>query len=192
MVSPKSEIQGQRRALTFSLCGDFRGRTPLTRLIRQAVSGLLLDAGCDREAQSAGMLVAQELAENLVKYSRTSHTSFVATAQRLESEYVELSLETANDASAEEITRVQSLLAEVELRADPHSLYQERVASSSTRSRSELGLLRIVAESAMALSLRVEGERIHFFAKSGLLNVGLVTSAGPKPVPVQRKGESIR
>lgn len=187
-----SETPDQSRSLVFSLSGDFRGRTHLTRLIRQAVNGLLLDAGCDREAQSAGMIVAQELAENLVKYSRTPQTSFAAMVQRLESGHVELGLETANDATADEVTRVQALLAEIERCADASALYQERVASSSTRSRSELGLLRIVAESAMVLSLRVEGERVHFFVQSGRLNVGVMTSAGPKPLAFQRKGESIR
>lgn len=182
----------QSRALTFSLSGDFRGRTSLTRVIRQAVNGLLLDAGCDREAQSAGMIVAQELAENLVKYSRTSETYFAATVLRLESAHVSLSLETANDATAEEIARIQTLLTEVESRTDPNSLYQERIASSSTRSRSELGILRIVTESAMVVKLRVEGERVHFFAQSGPLNTAVLTSAGPRSLAFQRKGESTR
>lgn len=188
MVST-TEADERSRALTFCLSGDFRGRTQLNKVIRQAVTGLLIEAGCDREAQGAGMIVAQELAENLVKYSRTARTSFAATVRRLDHNRAELQLETANDSSADEVARVQSLLAEI-ARIDPSSLYQERIASSSARTRSELGLLRIVAEAAMGLRLSVDGERVHFSAQSGPLNVSMNASGGPRNQTIQHKGES--
>ncbi len=192
MASGDGESMEGTVPLTLSLNGDFRGRTQLVKLIRQAVIGLLVDAGCDREAQSSGMIVAQELAENLVKYSRSAHTSLTAAVRRLGAHQAQLVLDTSNDASGEEVSRVRQLLDEVESTRDPHSLYQERIASSSTRTRSELGLLRILAEGAMDLELEVEGERVHLHVRSSTLNVGTTPSANPKPIATSRRRESLR
>jgi hypothetical protein len=178
------------RPFTVSFSGDFRGRTQLVKVARQAVVGMLTEAGCDREAQSVGMIAAQELGENLVKYSRTAESSLTAHVHRLGSQHVEICFETENDASPEEIARVQALLAEVSVREVPDSLYQQRIASSSSRSRSELGLLRILTEASMSLELRVEGERVYLEAQSSSLNLAPTRTSGAKLAAASKESGS--
>lgn len=192
MAAPTPENPKRGAPLTMSFSGDFRGRTQLTKVVRQAVVGLLVEAGCDREAQSAGMIVAQELAENLVKYSRTPHTAFTARVSWLGALHAEVVLETTNDANPDELACVRALLTEMASRADPNSLYQERIASSSTRRGSELGLLRIVVEGAMKLELTIEGARLHLCARSDAFNLIPMTSAAPNAPTPRNKSERIR
>jgi hypothetical protein len=138
------------------------------------------------------MIVVQELAENLVKYSNSESATFTARLYQSGPQWAHLELETVNAASPEDVTRAQALLDEVALRGDPDSLYQERIASSSTRTRSELGLLRIVTEAATALRLQVEGERMHLYAKTGLLRVVEIGGADSQFLAPTRSGEGLR
>jgi predicted RNA-binding Zn ribbon-like protein len=103
---------------------------------------------------------------------------------------VEICFETENDASPEEIARVQALLAEVSVREVPDSLYQQRIASSSSRSRSELGLLRILTEASMSLELRVEGERVYLEAQSSSLNLAPTRTSGAKLAAASKESGS--
>ncbi len=171
-------VFGGADALTLSLCGDFRERSRLTKLVRQAVLDLLVEAQCDQEARSAGTIVAQELTENLVKYSNSDHSSLTVTVTQIgtgtgvgtrsDVRYVRLEVDTTNDAAREEINRVEQLLANVAQRDDLASFYQEHLATSSSRERSELGVLRLLLEAAMSLRLNVVGNRVHFHAEGEL------------------------
>jgi hypothetical protein len=173
---------------TLAVTSDFRGRTPLIKLLRHAVSALLSEAGCDPEGQNMAIMVAQELAENLVKYSQSAPASFSICVQRCGTDEVSLDLETVNDASHEEISRVQALLSEAGQRSDVESLYRERIATSSSRPRSELGLLRILTEGGMTLSMRTEGEQLRLRATSVPLSARALVPPDPLALAATREG----
>jgi hypothetical protein len=173
---------------TLTLTSDFRGRTPLIKLLRHAVTTLLSDVGCDPERQNMAIMVAQELAENLVKYSRSACASFSVCVHHRGTRGVSLEVETLNETSPDEIARVQALLNEAGERPDIIGLYRERIATSSSRPRSELGLLRILAEGGMTLSMRTEGQQLRLRAESVPLSARSLTAPEPMALAVVGKG----
>jgi hypothetical protein len=186
---PPLGVHGDDNSLTLSLRGDFRERSRLTKLVRQAVLNLLVEAQCDQEALSSGTIVAQELMENLVKYSNSDHSSLTVTVtqrgtgtgvvSRSDAHYVRLEVDTTNDAAREEIHRLEQLLANVAQRDDLASFYQERLATTSSRQRSELGLLRLPLEAAMSVQLNVVGNRVHLHAESELRTASTTSHLAP-------------
>jgi hypothetical protein len=189
---------GKTDSLALSLGGDFRERSRLTKLVRQAVLELLVEARCDQEALSSGTIAAQELIENLVKYSNSDHSSLTVTVthrgtrtgmvSRPDVHYVRLEVDTTNDATHEEIHRLEQLLATVAQRDDLASFYQERLATSSSRERSELGLLRLPLEAAMSVRLNVVGNRVHLHAEGELRTASTDSNLAP-PDETSNPGE---
>lgn len=175
---PTLGVVGRGGTLTLSLHGDFRGRSRFTKIVREAVRELLLEVQCAEEAQSAGTIVAQELTENLVKYSASDDSSLTVAVTRIETgaevgsgqgaRFVRLVVDTINDAERGELDRARRLLADVAQCSDLAAFYQEHLAASATRERSELGWLRLLVEAAMSVRLNVVGNRAHVHTEGDL------------------------
>lgn len=108
------------------------------------------------------VMAVQELAENLVKYSKgEASLSFELC---LDQDRTVARICTQNTASAEHIREVSELFSHIGSAADATSLYDEMVAASGEREGSRLGLIRVRAEAGLVLSCTIDGGRLSIAA----------------------------
>lgn len=109
------------------------------------------------------IMVAQELLENLVKYSREGR-SCIDFELYLDDDQPSCRITTRNNAELCHVAEVQGLIARVSNSDDPRALYDAMVASSGEREGSGLGLVRIRAEAGLFLSQSVQGSNLYIVA----------------------------
>jgi len=108
------------------------------------------------------VIAVQELAENLVKYSKgEASLSFDLC---LEQGQGVAKICTQNSASEEHLRQASEFFSRIGSAADATSLYDEMVAASGDREGSRLGLIRLRAEAGLVLSCTVDRERLSIVA----------------------------
>jgi len=107
-------------------------------------------------------MAVQELAENLVKYSKgDASLSFDLCLQQ---DQAVARICTQNSTTAEHLQEATELFSRIGSAPDANSLYDEMVAASGEREGSRLGLIRVRAEAGLALSCTVEAGRLSIAA----------------------------
>jgi hypothetical protein len=119
--------------------------------VRELVAESLADQS--EELREAAVMVASELAENLVKYGHG--TGGVDSGRvRIEVSATDVTILSENGAPPEQASRVQAVIGKMQGR-DVAQLYMDRLTEMAARpgeAESELGLLRIAFEGGFALT----------------------------------------
>jgi len=105
-------------------------------------------------------MAAQELAENLVKYSSGSEVSLSAELLGVEGDAV-LQLRARNHSTPDQLRAVEAKLRELTGASDPIELYDRLIRESAPHAdRSGLGLARIRAEGEFDLDYAIDGDEL--------------------------------
>jgi hypothetical protein len=133
--------------------------------VRQAVGAVLHDESED--LREAAVMVASELAENLVKYGQpVDGEDSGRIAIEVADGYVSISSE--NGTTVEEAAKVQALVQSIGDAPDVQGLYLTRLTKMATTpgdSASELGLLRIAFEGRFSLTAEYKAPRLLLIAR---------------------------
>lgn len=152
LANPEMTVLDVAFAPKWEMIGDLR------RLVHRTLGHLKLD----EDAASAAALAAHELLENAVKYGQGPVRFRVTVDER--GQQLE-SLEVENDATPEDVVRLEGALSALRGASDPlahyHALMVRALESPGT---SGLGLARIGAEAGLALHCRVQNGRVTTFA----------------------------
>jgi hypothetical protein len=105
------------------------------------------------------VVAVQELLENLVKYSDSGVSELDFELCLLDGEPT-VRIGTLNHASEPHLSEATRMLERTISAPDPGELFQALVASSGERKGSGLGLVRLRAESGLALSYAVENDQL--------------------------------
>ena len=127
--------------------------------VRRSVSELLREE--PRELQSAGLLAASELAENVLKFGRASSDSLDgAVSFRMQDN--ELRIGSENGAAPERSREVAALIERIASCTDRELLYVERLNCMLRGNASDcgFGLIRIAHEGSFALSCRYDEPKL--------------------------------
>jgi len=148
---------------SLSFVAGFAGRVRLVSSSRQLIAELC-SAYLEPTDQSAALVMAaQELLENLAKYSVDGDASFEFSLAMHEGA-PRVRIRTCNAASAEHLAQAAELLDSIASSAEPVALYDDWVASSGEREGSRLGLIRLRAEACLSLAHTIEAGRLHIEA----------------------------
>jgi hypothetical protein len=149
------------------LVADFKARPALVSSARQLIAELC-SAYLEPSDQAAALVMAaQELLENLAKYSTDDHTCF-EFALGLKEGRPEVAMGTSNAATTEHLAEASSLLGRIADAAEPVALYDEWVAASGEREGSRLGLIRLRAEAGLTLTHEIEQGRLALFVRAAV------------------------
>lgn len=133
--------------------------------VRETVAGAL--GGHPEELRDAAVMVASELAENLVKYG---HPVDGDNSGRITIEASDgvVTIVSENGASRAEAEKVLALARSIEGASDVRALYVARLMSMATApgdAASELGLLRIAFEGGFGVTAEYDAPRLRLVAK---------------------------
>jgi hypothetical protein len=132
------------------------------RLVHSA-RGLIVEvcSECLESPDTTQQLVtaAQELLENLVKYSGDGQAELDFELVVLEGQPT-ARIGTQNTASPSHLAEAEQVLRQVIAAPDPVELFDSMVAQSGERHGSGLGLARLRAEAGLALTYAVEDDRL--------------------------------
>lgn len=138
-----------------SLPGE-RMVSAISRLILEFCRGFIDDPDVADRFQMA----AQELAENLAKYSAGNKVSLTAEL-RISPLGSVLELQAKNHSTPEQLKEVGQRLAELTTAADPIALYDRLIRETAPhQDGSGLGLARIRAEGALNVDYSIEGSEL--------------------------------
>jgi hypothetical protein len=118
-------------------------------------------ASCDPEVREGAVMVASELAENLVKYGTGLQGDDSGTVT-IDVASDAVTIRSINGATVEQADKVRGLIAETH-GEDPARLYMSRLAELARRPGEvacELGLLRIAFEGGFELSVEYAAPRL--------------------------------
>lgn len=136
--------------------------------VRDAVNEVLRDHPA--ELRQSAVMVASELAENLVKYGHAiDGEDSGRVAIEVQNGFVSVTSE--NGTTAEEAKKVDALVRAMAAADDVQALYLERLtrmAETPGDSASELGLLRIAFEGQFTLACDYTPPRLRLVATRGL------------------------
>jgi len=114
----------------------------------------------DQDMADRFYMAAQELAENLVKYSSGSEVSLAAELLGMEGDAV-LQLRAQNRSTPDQLRAVEAQLKELAHASDPVELYDRLIRESAPHpDRSGLGLARIRAEAEFDLDYEIDGDQL--------------------------------
>jgi hypothetical protein len=151
-LSSNVPVWGASLGLSF----DFQRRTSYVSAVRQLLVELCRAELGSASETSTWIMVAQELLENLAKYSTPPRASFefelAAPDGRPRARLV-----TRNFAAPEDLEPASALLERIVRSDNPSALYDELVAASNAQGYSRLGLIRIRAEAGLELAYSVQG-----------------------------------
>lgn len=148
---------------SFSLVAGFAGRPALVSCSRQVIAELCAAYLEPTDRSAALVMAAQELLENLAKYSVDGDASFDFSLA-LESGTPTVRIRSRNATSHDHLSEATQLLERIAYAAEPVALYDDLVAASGEREGSRLGLIRLRAEAGLSLSHRVEAGRLQIEA----------------------------
>jgi hypothetical protein len=118
-------------------------------------------ASCPPDVREGAIMVASELAENLVKYGTGLHGDDSGTVT-IDVAADAVTIRSVNGATPEQAEKVQALIADTQ-GDDPARLYMERLVELARRPGEvacELGLLRIAFEGGFTLSAEYASPRL--------------------------------
>ena len=154
-------------AVTMTALSNSRLVTALSALICEFCRGLISDP----QVVSRFHMAAQELAENLVKYS-VGREVRLAAALTGTAENAELSLRATNRSTPAQLDQVERCLAALVKAADPTAHYDRLLREAAPREEgSGLGLARLRAEGELNVDYSIEGD---------LLTISVHASVGPR------------
>lgn len=136
---------------------------PSERLV-SAISQLVCDF-CqmvlqDFDESSKFYMAAQELAENITKYSTTNRVSLEVEIVETDTGHV-LQIRTRNQSSPENLTEVERRLHELKHTNDPIELYDRIIEETAPlEGVSGLGLARIRAEGGLEFDYHIDGDEL--------------------------------
>lgn len=143
-------------AVTFSAFPSERMVGAISRLILEFCKGLVDDS----DVADRFHMAAQELAENLVKYSSGPRVSLKAELRTLADGAV-LEIQAKNQSSREQLFQVEKRLAELTTTDDPVKLYDRLILESAPSDEgSGLGLARIRAEGELDVDYSIDGDEL--------------------------------
>lgn len=146
--------------VSLRLSASFTGDMALVSSARQLITELCA-VYLEPSDRSAGLVMAaQELLENLAKYSLQGDASFDFELGAHDGPPT-AKIRTSNAAAAEHLGQAVHLLERIASSVDPDALYDEWVATSGERDGSRLGLIRLRAEAGLRLTHRVDAGRLH-------------------------------
>lgn len=132
---------------------SFGGRRHLVASTRALIVGV-----CEEQLEPADCaqvaMVAQELLENLAKYSDGARAR-LSFALSVDAQRAEARIATSNAATPAHLARAEQLLRRMIEAPDPSDSYQQLVAACGEREGSGLGLARIRAEAGMELAFSI-------------------------------------
>ena len=138
---------------TCKVLREQRGVTEARRFAELAVSY------CDDVCREAAVMVATELAENIVKYGTTHAGPFAGTISiRLQGRALHV-IASNEVASPEDAEAVKEAIARIAASSDVKTLYRSRLADlfkNPELPRAQLGLLRAAYEGGFRLSCKYE------------------------------------
>lgn len=133
--------------------------------VRETVAGVL--DGQPDDLRDAAVMVASELAENLVKYGHsTDGEDSGRVAIEVSDGFVTITSE--NGTSREQAEKVLTLVRSIEGSPDVQSLYVSRLMSMAAApgdGASELGLLRIAFEGGFDITASYQAPRLRLVAR---------------------------
>jgi hypothetical protein len=155
-----------------SLTMEFRPSIEGIDATRRFLSDMALEHLCDGEWTSRVALVAQELLENVVKYSVDGAAALAVDVVPAEDANV-ISVRVRSRGRAGHVTVLQQLVGEIAEAVDPMAYYVETMRKSAGRDEgSGLGLARIRAEAEMSLSADVDGDSVCVLAQARVTDLG--------------------
>ena len=143
-----------------SLCfsANFRERWGLVSSARQVIAELCDVYLTPNDRSAALVMAAQELLENLAKYSLDGSACFEFEL-RLREGVPEACISTRNLAPVEHLLHAEELLERIVSSTAPVALYDAWLATSGEREGSRLGLIRLRAEAGFTLSYALDDSR---------------------------------
>ena len=152
-------IESTQRAtllLTMTSFSNARMVSAISKLLCEFCRSLVEDP----DVASRFHMVAQELAENLMKYSSGSNISVSAELLSIDGNPT-LRLEARNRTTPERLRAVELHLRELMNAQDPIARYDRLVLETAPKQdESGLGLARIRAEGGFNLNYRIEGDEL--------------------------------
>jgi hypothetical protein len=128
-------------------------------VIRRFIEELYEQIFDDLDVVSRIALVAHELLENAVKYSRAGSARIQIRVEEHGADR-RISIQVSNDATPDNLATLRAAMAEMDAAEDPMLHYQILMRrNSKRRDGSGLGLARVVAEGETTLGLIIEDER---------------------------------
>jgi hypothetical protein len=134
-------------------------RDSLLRSVRSIIVDVCSEYLDSYDTTQQLVVAVQELLENLVKYSDSGVSELDFELCLLDGEPT-VRIGTLNRASEPHLSEAKRMLERTIAAPDPGELFQALVASSGERKGSGLGLVRLRAESGLALSYAVENDRL--------------------------------
>jgi hypothetical protein len=163
----------QQRATLLVTFGDAPREGVISPLCQTLLDVCLPVLG-DHDAALRLRLAAQELLENIAKYSLRAECEFRFELRREEAGYF-ASVRTRNRPRPENRADAERRLSALNAAADPVEHYDAMIAASAaTQAGSGLGLARIHAETEYRLSHRFDGDELLVIA-SGYVSLGRPT-----------------
>jgi hypothetical protein len=142
---------------------DFSGRLSLVSSSRQLIAQLCAAYLEPTDQTAALVMAAQELLENLAKYSIDGDAAFEFVLF-MKDDQAHAKISSVNAASDEHLAQAAQLLERIASSTEPVALYDDWVARSGDREGSRLGLIRLRAEAELSLTHSVESGRLHIEA----------------------------
>lgn len=143
-------------AVTMTALSNGRLVTALSALICEFCRGLVSDP----QVVSRFHMAAQELGENLVKYSVGREVKLAAVLTGTP-ENAELSLRATNRSTPAQLDQVERCLAALVKAADPTAHYDLLIREAAPREEgSGLGLARLRAEGELNVDYSIEGDQL--------------------------------
>ncbi len=143
-------------AVSLSACPSGRIVGAISRLILEFCRGLVDDP----DIADRFYMAAQELAENLVKYSSGPQVSLTAELRTSDAGAV-LELEAKNHSTPEQLEAVERRLSELTNASDPIELYDRLILETAPQEEgSGLGLARIRAEGNLEVDYAIDGSEL--------------------------------
>jgi hypothetical protein len=142
----------------------FKDRDDVLRTVRNLIVDVCSEYLDSFDTTQQLVVAVQELLENLVKYAEfgTAELDFelgVVDGQP------SARIGTSNRASEAHLSEAKRLLERTIAAPDPLELFEALLATSGERKGSQLGLVRLRAESGLALSYVVENDRLRIEAR---------------------------
>jgi hypothetical protein len=141
----------------------FRGRPRLLQGARRLLMDLCTEYLEPTEPTHLLLTAAQELLENVVKYSSDDGSTLDFALAITEGRPM-ATIGTRNAASALHLEEAERLLHRIVSAPDPCQLYDSMLATSGDRPGSGLGLVRIRAEAGLLLSYSIQEGHLNIVA----------------------------